>query len=207
LLARAHAAFVGGQIPGGAARCRIPAGWQIRATCEALSIKVNAAMRLDDADALLDGLQRLHALRPDDAAIRRNLATTLNRRGNRALELFRYGDAESQWRAALQVHAEHREARFNLAGWLRRSRSMDRRTRRCTSRCSRNNTIPAVERRVSPSACAHEGRREDAASTVAFAHVPDVDADVPWRGDLHRGTGAVRSTWRSAHWISARGCP
>ena len=31
---------------------------------QALSIKANVAIKLDDADLLLDALQRLHALRP-----------------------------------------------------------------------------------------------------------------------------------------------
>jgi predicted O-linked N-acetylglucosamine transferase (SPINDLY family) len=120
LLVRAHAAFVEGRYP---AALRDVESLLVADPrhLEALSIKVNAAMRLDDADALLDGLRRLHALRPDDVAIRRNLATTLNRRGNRALEQSRYAEAESEWRAALTVQPDHREARFNLAGWLRRT--------------------------------------------------------------------------------------
>ncbi len=163
LLARAHAAFVGGQYQAALRDAESLLAADPR-HLQALSIKVNAAMRLDDADALLDGLQRLHALRPDDAAIRRNLATTLNRRGNRALELFRYGDAESHWRAALQVHAQHREARFNLAGLLRRSRQWTE-ARALYESLQQEQHDPEVALRVAECLCA-EGRREDAAALL-----------------------------------------
>lgn len=120
LLSRAHAAFVGGQYVAALRDADALLAADPR-NVQALSIKANAAMRLDDADALLDALSRLHAMRPDDAAIRRNLATTLNRRGNRALDQLRLREAEAEWRAALALQPDHREARFNLAGLLRRA--------------------------------------------------------------------------------------
>ena len=70
LLNRAHAAFVGGQYAAALRDADALLAADPR-DIQALSIKANAAIRLDDADALLDALQRLHALRPDDAAIRR----------------------------------------------------------------------------------------------------------------------------------------
>lgn len=88
---------------------------------QALALKANAAMQLGDNDALVAALQRLHALRPDDAPVRRNLATALNRRGNRQLEQSAFAAAEASWRAALEVWPQHRDARFNLAAALRRA--------------------------------------------------------------------------------------
>jgi len=88
---------------------------------QALALKANAAMQLGDNDALIAALHRLHALRPDEAPVRRNLATALNRRGNRQLEESAFAAAESSWRAALAAWPQHREARFNLAAALRRA--------------------------------------------------------------------------------------
>jgi thioredoxin-like negative regulator of GroEL len=120
LLARAHAAFAATDYATALREVERVLAHE-PGQLQALSIKANAAIKLDDADALLEALQALHALRPDDAAIRRNLATTLNRRGNRALESGQFARAESEWRAALAVFPAHREARFNLAGSLRRA--------------------------------------------------------------------------------------
>ncbi len=137
----------------------------------ALSIKVNAAIRLDDADALLDALTRLHALRPDDAAIRRNLATTLNRRGNRSSEANRFAEAETHWRAAIEIEPNHREARFNLAGALRRAGNWQ------GSLC----LYEALDREVPESAVsvgiadclAMAGRNEDAAARLRATRITD----------------------------------
>ena len=163
LLAQAHAAFVAGQFQAAlrgadAVLAREPMHLQ------ALSIKANAAMRLDDGDALHDALQRLHGLRPDDAAIRRNLATVLNRRGNRALEQFRYAEAESHWRAALRIDPRHREARFNLAGLLRRAQHWAEALGWYES-LEREQHDPEVVLRIADCLC-EEGRREDAADLL-----------------------------------------
>lgn len=163
LLARAHAAFTAGRFEAALRDAdAVLAGKPAQE--QALSIKANAAMRLDDADALLDALQRLHALRPDDATIRRNLATVLNRRGNRAFELFRYADAERQWRSALRIEPGHREARFNLAGLLRRSQQWAEALDLYES-LEREGHDPEVVLRIADCLC-EEGRPEDAAHLV-----------------------------------------
>ncbi len=169
LLNRAHAAFVGGQYAAALRDADALLAADPR-SIQALSIKANAAMRLDDADALLDALQRLHALRPDDAAIRRNLATTLNRRGNRALELFRYADAEVHWRSALRSHPQHREARFNLAGLLRRSQRWAE-ARGLYESLQAEQHEPEVALRIAECLCA-EGLRDEAATLLRSQDFP-----------------------------------
>ncbi len=119
LLVRAHAAFRAGD-HGAALQISERVLARDPGHAQALALKANAAMQLGDNDALISALQRLHALRPDDAAIRRNLATCLNRRANRALERNDFDAAEGDWRAALALVPWHREARFNLGGLYRR---------------------------------------------------------------------------------------
>lgn len=84
----------------------------------ALVARTNDALRADDLDRMIEGLEALRRRHPDNTALAQRLATALNNRSARRARAGALRAAEDDVRRALDLVPEHAEARFNRARFL-----------------------------------------------------------------------------------------